>query len=127
MESEAEPRPMKGFLVFYTVSLSLIICVVLSDVKLQYMIYTSSQKNTKLLPITSPNVNGFSKFFRRQTRLYERVQQDRIEISHHTLDMSLHYLLKYLCSKTCNAQQVIEANCHVRHSHSKNCFIIFVW
>ena len=28
--------------------------------------------------------------------------------------MSLHYLVKYLCSKNRNSQEVIEANCHVR-------------
>jgi len=28
--------------------------------------------------------------------------------------VSLHYLVKYLCSKNRNAQEVIEANCHVK-------------
>jgi len=41
--------------------------------------------------------------------------------------MSLHYLVKYLCSENHHAQKVIEANCHVRLSNSKNCFIIYVW
>jgi len=36
--------------------------------------------------------------------------------------MSLHYLVKYLCSKNCHAQKVIEANCHVRLRHSKSSF-----
>ena len=30
------------------------------------------------------------------------------------LNVSLHYLVKYLCSKNRNAQEVIEANCNVR-------------
>jgi len=40
-----------------------------------------------------------------------------------------HYLVKYLCSKYRHAQQVglIEENCHVRLSHSKNSSDIFVW
>jgi len=33
--------------------------------------------------------------------------------------MSLHYIVKYLCSKNGSAQEVIEANCHIRLSHSK--------
>jgi len=33
--------------------------------------------------------------------------------------MSLHYLVKCLCSNNRYAQEVIEANCHVRLSHSK--------
>ena len=33
--------------------------------------------------------------------------------------MSLHYLVKYLCSKNRRAQQVDEANCHVRLGRSK--------
>jgi len=41
--------------------------------------------------------------------------------------MLLHYLVKYLCSKNRNAQEVIEENSHLRLSHSKNCFKIFVW
>jgi len=28
------------------------------------------------------------------------LQQSRIQISHHTLNMSLHYLVKYECQKT---------------------------
>ena len=41
--------------------------------------------------------------------------------------MSLHYLVKYLCSVNHPAQKVIEANCHVRLSNSKNCFKIYAW
>ena len=40
-------------------------------------------------------------------------------MSYHTLSMSLHYLVKYVCSKNRHAQEVIEANCHVSLSHSK--------
>ena len=29
--------------------------------------------------------------------------------------------------KNRNTQEVIEANCHIRLSHSTNCFKIFVW
>ena len=36
--------------------------------------------------------------------------------------MSLHYLVKYLCSKNRYAHEVIKANCHVRLSHSKTHF-----
>jgi len=32
---------------------------------------------------------------------------------------TVHYLLKYLCSKNRHPQEVIEANDHVRLSHSK--------
>jgi len=37
--------------------------------------------------------------------------------------MSLHYLMKYLCSETHHAQEVIEANCHVRLSWQKDVHI----
>jgi len=33
--------------------------------------------------------------------------------------MSLHFFVKYPCSKNRHAQEVIEANCHVRLSHLK--------
>jgi len=35
------------------------------------------------------------------------------------LNVSLQYLVKYLCSKNRHAQEVIEENCRVRPSHSK--------
>jgi len=38
------------------------------------------------------------------------------------LKVSLHYLVKYLCSKNRNAQEVIEANCHVRLRPLKKLF-----
>ena len=38
-------------------------------------------------------------------------------------NMSLHYLVKYLCSKNRNAQEVIEANYRIRLSHSKKLFL----
>jgi len=34
--------------------------------------------------------------------------------------MSLHYLVKYLCSINDRAPEEIGANCHVRLSHSKS-------
>jgi len=40
--------------------------------------------------------------------------KNRIQISHHTLIMSLHYLVKYLCFKNDLASEEIEANCYVR-------------
>jgi len=40
-------------------------------------------------------------------------RQTLISIVHHTLNVSLYYLVKYLCSKNRQAQRVIEANCHV--------------
>ena len=63
---------------------------------------SQKKQDIKLLPTTSPNINWFSKFFR----------------WHHTLNMSLHYLVKYLCSKNRHAQEVIEANCHVQTSEA---------
>ena len=33
--------------------------------------------------------------------------------------VSLHYLVKYVCSKNRHAQEIIEANFHVRLSHSE--------
>jgi len=42
-----------------------------------------------------------------------------LKIFHHTLNVSLHYLVQYLCSKNRHDQKVIEANCRVRLSHSK--------
>ena len=36
-------------------------------------------------------------------------------------------LVKYRCSKNRHAQRAIEANCHLRLSHSKNSCKIFVW
>ena len=36
--------------------------------------------------------------------------------------MSLHYLVKYLCSKNRHAHEVIEANCHLRLSHSSRAY-----
>jgi len=35
------------------------------------------------------------------------------------LSMSVHYLVKNLCSENRHAQEVIEANCRVRLSHPK--------
>jgi len=35
--------------------------------------------------------------------------------------------VKYLCSKNCHAEEVIEADSRVRLSHSTNCFKMFVW
>jgi len=35
------------------------------------------------------------------------------------LNMLLHYFVKYLCAGNRHAQEVIEANCHLRLSHSK--------
>ena len=52
------------------------------------------------------------------------LQQIPISIFHHTLNMSLHYLVKYLCLKNRNTQEVIEANCHVRLNHLKNFYNI---
>ena len=38
------------------------------------------------------------------------------------LIVSLHYLVKYMCSKNHHVQEANEANCHVRFSQSENCF-----
>jgi len=50
------------------------------------------KQDTKLLPITSPNVNRFSKFFHWQTQVIN-LQQNRISLFHRTL-------VKYECQKT---------------------------
>jgi len=55
------------------------------------------------------------------------LQQSRVKTFYHTLVMSLHYLVKYLCSKNRYAQWVSAAKCRVSLSHSENCFKIFVW
>ena len=34
-----------------------------------------------------------------------------VQVSHHTLNVSLHYFVRYLCSKYRHAQGVSEANC----------------
>ena len=69
-------------------------------------LYTVSQKNktqkqdTKLLPITSPNIDRFTKFFT------VRLSRKFVTKSHfkcYALNVSLHYLVKYLCSKNRNS------------------------
>jgi len=40
-------------------------------------------------------------------------------LSNDTLNVLLHYLVKYLCSKNCHAQDLSEASCHAKLSHSK--------
>jgi len=50
-------------------------------------------KDTKLLPITSPNINRFSIFSLADSVV--NLQQGLVKISHHTLNMSVHYLVKY--------------------------------
>ena len=55
------------------------------------------------MPITSPNIDRFSKFSHCQTQ-YEIC--NKCKIPHHAVNVSLHYLVKYLCSK----------NCHVLHA-----------
>jgi len=46
-------------------------------------------------------------------RLGGKFATNHISIFHHTLPMSLHYLVKYLCSKNDRFPEEIEANCHV--------------
>jgi len=55
------------------------------------------------------------------------LQQIFISVSHHTLSVLLHYLVKYLCSKNRYPQEIIEENGHIRLSHSKHFSKIFVW
>jgi len=43
---------------------------------------------------------------------------NKVQIPHHTLNVSLHYLVKYLCSKNRYSYGVSEANCYARLSHS---------
>jgi len=66
------------------------------------LIHSASKRkqDTKLLPMTSPNIHRFSKFFRWLADSAVNLQQTRILISHHTLNMSLHYAVKYECQKT---------------------------
>ena len=71
--------------------------------------YTVSQKDTKLLPITSPNVDRLSKFFHCRlsgkfaTNLYLNVPPHLNYVAPH--------LVKYLCLKNRHTQEVIEATC----------------
>ena len=77
--------------------------------------YTVSQKDTKLLPITSPNVDRFSKFFhcrlsgKLATNLYLNVPPHLNYVAPH--------LVKYLCLKNRHAQEVIEATCSMTDCH----------
>ena len=80
----------------------------------------SKKQDTKLLPVTS--VKRFSKFFLSLTDSVVNLQQNNIEVFQRTAAMSLHYVVKYMCSKNRHAQEVIEANCHLTHSHSKKLF-----
>jgi len=48
-------------------------------------------------------------------------------VFHHTLNMSLDYLVKYQCSKNDRAAEETEAHNHVRFNHSKISCKIFVW
>jgi len=59
--------------------------------------YTVSQKkhDTKLLPITSPNIIRFSKHF--ISGLGSKFATN--SCFHHSLNMMLHYLVKYECQK----------------------------
>jgi len=59
--------------------------------------------------------------------LSDKFATNFIKISYHTLTMSLHYLVKYLCSKNRHPQEALEANGQVRLSHPKNSSKIFVW
>ena len=59
-----------------------------------------------------------SKCGRQTVTMTDRTTQ-HIWISHHTLTMSLNYRVKYLRSKNCHAQELIQTNCHVRLGHSK--------
>jgi len=34
-------------------------------------------------------------------------------MSNHTANTSLHYFVKYVCSKNCHVQEVNKVNCHV--------------
>ena len=62
----------------------------------QYTLWVKKQ-DTKLLPITSPNINRFSDFLLMDSVV--NLQQIRVKIFHHALNTSLHYLVKCECQK----------------------------
>ena len=66
--------------------------------------HESKKQDTKLLPITSPNVNLLTycqnSFTGQLSDKLLNLQQTHDQISNHTLNMSLHYLVKYQCQKT---------------------------
>jgi len=53
---------------------------------------------TIFLPIISPNADRFSNLF--HWDLLVNLQYSHCKISHHTLNVSLYYLVKYECQKT---------------------------
>jgi len=60
---------------------------------------SEKKQDTKLLPITPQILTDFpKKIF--ADRLISKFAQTYIYISHHTLNMSLHYLVKYECQQT---------------------------
>ena len=60
-------------------------------------------------------------------RLSGKRATNRVQMSQHTLAMSLHYLVKYLFSKNCYGQEVTEANCHARLRHSKKTLLKYLY
>ena len=83
-------------------------------------IYTVSQNNKPrvILPITSPKCWPIFKILS-LTDSVINLQQISHLLSHHTLNVLLHYPVKYRCSKNCHAQDLNEASCHAKLSHSK--------
>jgi len=57
----------------------------------------SKKQDTKLPPITSPNIHRFSNFSLTDTAV--NLQQNHVKMFHHALNMSLRYLVKYVCQK----------------------------
>ena len=78
---------------------------------------TSQKQDIKLFPYLPQILNDFQNYF--TDRLSGKFATNSCLDIHCTLTVSLHYLVKYLCSKSRHAQQVIEANCHLRFNHSK--------
>jgi len=64
-----------------------------------YTVNQKKNKTKKLLPITPQILTDLKKRFL-LTDSAVNLQQTYIYISHHTLNMSLHYLVKYECQQT---------------------------
>jgi len=91
----------------------------LHNVDMHYVHRESKKQDTILLSVTSPNINRFSKIFHvRLSRKFVTKSYLNTPPYHHTLNVLLHYLVKYICSKNRDASGVSEANFYARLSHS---------
>ena len=83
-------------------------CEIVLDISALTLTYTVSQKETRhqTFAITSQMSTDFQNSF--TGRLTGKFATNQISLFHHTLNMSLHYLVKYECQKTgCNQKYVL--------------------